>query len=49
MTSPTSIVESIRHRKKVRQGHRRKAALAAKGTTKSQKELFAKVDAPKKG
>jgi len=42
--SPTSQLELIRHRKRKASGKIRKARLRAKGSTKSQAELFKKVD-----
>lgn len=40
MASKTFRTETIRRRKRVTSGKKRKAALRTKGTTKSQKSLF---------
>lgn len=40
MASKTCRTETIRERKRVTQGKKRKAALRSKGTTKSEKDLF---------
>lgn len=42
MPSPTSHTETVRARKRVTRGRKRKNALARKGSTKSAKELFKK-------
>jgi hypothetical protein len=42
MPSPTSHTETVRKRKRTTAGRARKAALQNHGTTKSQKDLFAK-------
>ncbi len=40
MASKTKRTETIRERKKAKEGKKRKASLRTKGTSKSQKELF---------
>ncbi len=42
MPSPTSHTETVRARKRVTAGRKRKNALAKAGSTKSAKELFKK-------
>lgn len=43
MASKTFATEMKRRRKKAGEGKKRKAALRAKGTTRSEKELFGNV------